>query len=681
MADDITNNVNQGEEEQQRSEEQKSILSDIKNTLIEQSKATGGSLGRDTINVRRHLLEMKNIQKESLANQIALNKTFGIDLQAQKEAAENEEQQSSTDAMQKAENDMEMKDIFLDIRNSLKNQPDSLAKAQQSQAGGIMEKVGSMIGGVGLGVGAAGIGIAAVLASFAYLADTMADLDADKVRQNIVTLMNMGDDFEGGNVEMLKDGGTLTLALSGLGIGLALFAVGGAAAAGVAKFTEGTDWTETIKNNVIALLGIPDAAGGKMDMLADGGTLTLALIGLGLGLTVFALGQGANAVSSGLQAGVALFTKEENWAEGIKQNVLTLLSIPTSHGGALDTLKDGGALTLALIGLGIGLAGFAIGKGVAGVADAVTMFSSGSNFAEDIKAEVLTLLSIADDPRSGLGEGGVAKFIGVMGGLAAGLVAFAIGKAGAGVADAITQFSGGDNFAEDIKSEVATLLTIPEMAGEDGPEKALKVSEILGTLGGALAKFGAGKFIGSLGAAAGAVLDFFSGEKSPVEQALQLADRSDDIDKGINSLNMFKQTLDDFSDMGDIDFNMDTEKMAQDLLGASKTFEMALLGGKTEGGWMPWSEGPMEYTGLVNIDGIDTAVEEINKVKEALGIIPAQTAVEIDAAAVAEQVANAIIQNNSAVTDNSTTTTSSVTVLPTNPNRTQGVVTSGAPGT
>ena len=678
MADDITNNVNQGEEEQQRSEEQKSILSDIKNTLIEQSKATGGSLGRDTINVRRHLLEMKNIQKESLANQIALNKTFGIDLQAQKEAAENEEQQSSTDAMQKAENDMEMKDIFLDIRNSLKNQPDALASAQQSQAGGIMEKVGSMIGGVGLGVGAAGIGIAAVLASFAYLADTMADLDAEKVRQNIVTLMNMGDDFEGGNLEMLKDGGTLYLALGGLGIGLALFAVGGAAAAGVAKFTEGTDWTETIKNNVIALLNIPDAAGGNLEMLKDGGALTLALIGLGVGLTVFALGQGANAVSSGLQKGVELFTGEDNWAEGIKQNVLTLLSIPTAHGGGLDTLKDGGALTLALIGLGIGLAGFALGKGAAGVADAVTMFSEGSNFAEDIKAEVITLLSIAKI--EGIGWD-TAKFIAVMGGISLGLAAFAIGKGAAGVADAVTQFSSGDNFAEDIKSEVATLLTIPEMAGPDGPEKAQKVSDILGTLGGALFKFGAGKFVQSLGAAAGAVLDFFSGEKSPVEQALQLADRSDDIDRGVNSLRMFKQTLDDFSEMGDIDFNMDTEKMAQDLLGASKTFEMALLGGKTEGGWMPWSEGPMEYTGLVNIDGIDTAVEEINKVKEALGIIPAQTAVEIDAAAVAEQVANAIIQNNSAVTDNSTTTTSSVTVLPTNPNRTQGVVTSGAPGT
>ena len=679
MADDVSNNANQGEEEQQRSQEQSSILSDIKNTLIEQSKATGGSLGRDTINVRRHLLEMKNIQKESLANQIALNKTFGVDLQAQKEAAETEEQQASTDAMQKSENDMEMKDIFLDIRNSLQNQPDALAKAQSSQAGDIMGKVGSMIGGVGLGVGAAGIGIAAVMASFAYLADTMADLDAEKVRSNIVTLMNMGDDFEGGNLEMLKDGGTLTLALSGLGIGLALFAVGGAASAGVAKFTEGTDWTETIKENVIALLNIPDAAGGNMEMLKDGGTLTAALIGLGIGLTVFALGQGANAVSSGLQAGVELFTGEDNWAEGIKQNVLTLLSIPNSHGGGLDTLADGGALTLALIGLGVGLAAFAFGKGTAGVADAVTKFSAGDNFAEDIKAEVLTLLSIADDPRSGLGEGGVAKFIGVMGGLALGLIAFALGKGTAGAADAITKFSSGDNFAEDIKSEVATLLTIPEMAGEDGPEKAQKVSDILGTLGGALFKFGAGKFVQSLGAAAGAVLDFFSGEKSPVEQALQLADRSDDIDRGVNSLRMFKQTLDDFSEMGDIDFNMDTEKMAKDLLGASATFEMALLGGKTEGGWMPWSDGPMEYVGLVNINGIDTAIEEINKVKEALGIIPVSTAVEISSG----ELEKALTAVFGGATDNSVATVnnSNVTVLPQANNRTAAAVSGGAPGT
>lgn len=679
MADDITNNANQGEEEQQRERSQTGILSDIKATLIEQSKATGGSLGRDTINVRRHLLEMKNIQKESLANTIALNKSFGIDLKAQKAAAEDDDQKSSTEAMQKAESDMEMKDIFMDIRASLQNQPDALAKAQSKGGGEMMDKIGGVMSGIGIGVGAAGIGVAAVIASLAYLADTMADLDAEKVRHNIKTLLNMGEDFEGGNLEMFGDSGVLFLALSGLGAGLAIFAVGGAAAAGVSKFTEGTNWTDTIKENVIALLAIPDAAGGNLALLADGGALTLALIGLGAGLTVFALGQGANAVSSGMQKGVELFTGETNWAEGIKENVLTLLSIPDAAGGGLDTLKDGGALTLALIGLGLGLAAFAFGKAASGVGDAVTMFSQGNNFAEDIKAEVITLLSIAQI--EGIGWD-TAKFIGVMTGLGLGLAAFAIGKAGAGVADAITQFSGGDNFAEDIKSEVATLLTIPEMAGPDGPEKAKKVSSILGTLGGALAKFGAGKFIGSLGAAAGAVLDFFSGDKSPVEQALQLADRSDDIDKGINSLNMFKQTLDDFSEMGDIDFNMDTEKMARDLLGASKTFELALLGGNSgDTAWI--GDNSIDFVGLVNIKGVDKAVEEINRIKEALGLIPPTTAVNINDMTVEEQrekVMRLFGITNSSV-DNRVNNTSNVTVIPTNPNRTQAQLTGGAPGT
>ena len=677
MADDITNNANQGEEEQQRQKEHTSILSEIKATLVEQSKATGGSLGRDTINVRRHLLEMKNIQKEALANSVALNKSFGIDLAAEKAAAEESQQSSDIEKMQKSESDEDMKDIFVDIRDSIKNQPDALAKAQNDQGGSIMEKVGKMVGGVGIGVGAAGIGIAAVIASFAYLAETMADLDAEKIKDNIVTLLNMGEEFEGGNLEMLGDSGVLTMALIGLGAGLAVFAVGGAASAGVAHFTEGTEWTETIKNNVIALLSIPEAAGGKLDMLADSGTLTLALIGLGVGLTVFALGQGANAVASGVQAGVGLFTGEDNWAQSIKDNVLTLLSIPNSHGGNLDTLKDSGSLTLALIGLGVGLAAFAFGKGAAGVADAVTMFSAGDNFAEDIKAEIITLLSIAKI--EGIGWDTV-KFIGVMGGIAAGLVAFAIGKGAAGTADAITKFSSGDNFAEDIKSEVATLLTIPAMAGPDGPEKAQKVSDILGTLGGALFKFGAGKFVQSLGAAAGAVLDFFSGEKSPVEQALILADKSDDINKGVNSLRMFKQTLDDFSGMGDVDFNLDTEKMASDLLGASKVFEMALLGGKTEGGWMPWSDGPIEYKGLVNIDGIDDAVSDINNLKEALGLIPSQTAVELDTTEL-ERSINALTQSISSTVDNSTTSSSNVTIIPSGVNRTQSAVSGSTPGT
>jgi len=678
MADDITNNANQGEEEQQRERSQTGILSDIKATLIEQSKATGGSLGRDTINVRRHLLEMKNIQKESLANTIALNKSFGIDLKAQKAAAEDDDQKSSTEAMQKAESDMEMKDIFMDIRASLQNQPDALAKAQSKGGGEMMDKIGGVMSGIGIGVGAAGIGVAAVIASLAYLADTMADLDAEKVRHNIKTLLNMGEDFEGGNLEMFGDSGVLFLALSGLGAGLAIFAVGGAAAAGVSKFTEGTNWTDTIKENVIALLAIPDAAGGKLDLLAESGALTLALIGLGAGLTVFALGQGANAVSSGMQKGVELFTGETNWAEGIKENVLTLLSIPDAAGGGLDTLKDGGALTLALIGLGLGLAAFAFGKAASGVGDAVTMFSQGDNFAEDIKAEVITLLSISKIPGMGWDT---AKFIAVMGGIGLGLVAFGAGKGIAGMADITTAYAG-KNFAEDIKSEVATLLTIPDMVGEKGEEDAKALSRLLGTLSGALMKFGGGKFIASLGAGAAAVLDFVSGEKGPVEQAMILARNSEDINDGVESLENFKGVLDDFSDIDDVDFNINTEKMARDLLRASKTFELALKGGSTKDTAI-FGNNSMDFVGLVNIKGVDKAVEEINKVKEALGLIPATTAVNINDMTVEEQrekVMRLFGITNSSV-DNRVNNTSNVTVIPTNPNRTQAQLTGGAPGT
>ena len=52
---------------------QKELLSEIKETLIKQSENLGDSLGRDTINVRRHLLEMKNMV---LHPQIFQNRLF-----------------------------------------------------------------------------------------------------------------------------------------------------------------------------------------------------------------------------------------------------------------------------------------------------------------------------------------------------------------------------------------------------------------------------------------------------------------------------------------------------------------------------------------------------------------------------------------------------------------------------
>ena len=69
---------------------QKELLSEIKETLIKQSENLGDSLGRDTINVRRHLLEMKNMTAAQLENQKALNQTFGAQLENEEEKLEGE---------------------------------------------------------------------------------------------------------------------------------------------------------------------------------------------------------------------------------------------------------------------------------------------------------------------------------------------------------------------------------------------------------------------------------------------------------------------------------------------------------------------------------------------------------------------------------------------------------------
>jgi hypothetical protein len=76
-----------------------------------------------------------------------------------------------------------------------------------------------------------------------------------------------------------------------------------------------------------------------------------------------------------------------------------------------------------------------------------------------VKSEVKTLLEIPDLPNATLA--GVTGFIGVMGGLALGLAAFALGKGVEGTVEvgqeALSFFTGQTGFAERVKSEVETL--------------------------------------------------------------------------------------------------------------------------------------------------------------------------------------------------------------------------------
>ena len=240
----------------------------------------------------------------------------------------------------------------------------------------------------GLGIGLAAFGIGAGVASVTNFLDPVF---GEKIKYNVLTLLSIPDEA-GGKLDTMAKGGALLLALTGLGVGLAIFGVGstvGVTADVIGNFMN-ADWASSIKSNVLTLLSIADYK-GDLDMLrADSGGVTAALTNLGVGLALFGVGS----TIAGIGEGVTNFTNPA-WAQSIKDNVMILLSIGDAAGGNVEMLKDGGAFTLAMIGLGVGLAVFGLGQTFVGIGN----FFSGDNMAQRVKDDVQTLISVVDqDP-------------------------------------------------------------------------------------------------------------------------------------------------------------------------------------------------------------------------------------------------------------------------------------------
>ncbi len=390
-----------------------------------------------------------------------------------------------------------------------------------AQMAGAGKALGGTLSAVGLGIGAAGAGIGVALLGAATFAEKIANLDGKKIKDNIVEIMSIPESV-GGGLEMLKDGGALTLALTGLGIGLAAFAIGSGASAGVAMFTDGSNFATTIKEQVVELLSIKDELGGNVAMLADGGAFYLAMLGIGLGLAIFGAGSAIAGVSDCLKT----FTGTGNFAENIKSQVVTLMSISDELGGAASFIGGSAAFLLAMTGIGLGLAVFGIGSGVAGLTSALADFTTGG-FAQSIKDSVITLLSISDE------LGGAANLIGkagtfylAMSGIGLGLAVFGLGAGIAGLGTAISDFSTG-GFAQTIVDNVMTLLSISDKLGgatEFIGDSATFLLAMTG-IGAGLAAFGAGQGIGSFIEGVGKL---FGGE-APMDKILRLADNVDGI--------------------------------------------------------------------------------------------------------------------------------------------------------
>jgi len=341
---------------------------------------------------------------------------------------------------------------------------------------GITGAIGGLFSGLGVGGGALLAGAGILAGGAGYLLTALSDFDADKVKQSVMTLLSIKDEF-GSAGEFFKESGTFFLAMAGIGLGLAAFALGQGLSGLAGGMTEtldyftGGNWAESIKQNVLTLLSIGDAAGGNLSFLTDAAFFAAAMAGLGLGLFFFAIGEGASAVGGGMSEALDYFSGG-NWAEDIKQNVLTLLSIGDAAGGNLSFLTDAAFFAAAMAGLGLGLFFFAIGEASSavggGMGEALDTFTGG-NWAETIKQNVLTLLSIKDEAGGNLSMFiDSAVFAAAMAGIGLGLVAFAIGgvagAAAAGAGEAVDKFTGG-NWAEQIKQNVITLLSIKDSLG------------------------------------------------------------------------------------------------------------------------------------------------------------------------------------------------------------------------
>lgn len=386
-------------------------------------------------------------------------------------------------------------------------------------------------------------GVAAIIAGLSGLLD----FDADKIKQKVVTLLSIKDEVAGGSLlQLIGEGGAFALAMGGIGAGLAAFGIGAAVAGGgmaLADWTTGGDWAQQIKDSVVVLLSIKDELGGNLDMIMSGGSFALAMAGVGAGLAAF----GAGAFVAGAGLSFSDWASGGEWAGGIKDAVITLLSIKDSLGGNLDMLADGGAFMLAMTGIGAGLVAFSAGQAAA----AIAQFVSDENWTETIKNNVKNLISITDE--------------------------------------------------------------------EISPEKAAVFSDTMGTMAAGLLKFSGGNFLSSLLDGAAAVVNFISGGEGPVQQMLNVAERQEDLNKGADALDRIRYAL---RGLGELRFDggdLGIEDFAEDLLKAVPLIETAIMGGKIDGGILPWAD-DIEFKGLASGDiNYEDAVRNIAALRSALG--------------------------------------------------------------
>lgn len=554
-------------------------LEQLVELMAENNRATS-EIERDGRNTRRHLLEMKKIQQASLDMSDRVNTGFDNFFETMNANKLGDEEKAS-----------ERSSIFEEIRDELREMRSSGIPQEggSSSSGGGSGGFMKMLGGAGLGVGAAAVGVAAVFASSAFLIKTIESMDGKKIVQNVDDLLGISrldaDEFAAAEV---------FATLATIGAGLLIFSAGSSAAAlsqgAIDKF-EGSGWPEKIKHNVAELLSIADLEGMSVENVAGVGATMAAL---GLGLLAFSAGAATGAAVTGVDEAVKSFSGNDGFAKSIKDNVETLLSIDTS-GSSLEIAGTMAALSAGLIAFSIGST---TATAAEGASQAIEKFSGGGNWAENIVSNITTLLSIAD-----LSFGDVTKTTVALGILSGGLASFGVGSFFAGVGDSVSS-------ADSIVSEVDKLLTIGEKADK---ERTLAATGALASLGIGLTAFAGGKGVNALADLGASIVGFFTGTKSPIEQAIEVGERADTIQAGADAFSSFADVFERMSLMGDISISMGSA--ITDLDDNVRLLETILQGGTLTRGFN------FETDGLANLgDDVDKAVANFNRIQGILSM-------------------------------------------------------------
>lgn len=613
----------------------------IVSTTKTQNRSFGQSLslqfGRNTkelSEIKSAFVEAHKFAQEQIANQDAM-----IDVAEENQAiadAQADNQQAMIDEAKR--NAAAAGASGSEAADAVKDATEKSDKKTKGLFGGLMSGLGGMVGGVGLGGGALLAGAGILLGGGAMLLDKLMDLDGKKVRENVKELVSIKDDFDGLG-DFFLTGGTFMLAMTGIGVGLAALSLGSGAAAAVEYFAGDIEWAKSVKTNVKELLSIKDELGGNIALLADGAAFTLAMTGIGVGLAVFGAGSAVAGMSDKLLGNEKF--GNPNWAQGIVDNVVTLLSISDEvEGKGKNLIGEGAKFLLAMTGVGAGLAVFGIGGAVA------SLVTSGGEFlnpdwATQIKDNVVTLLSISDVVEgqgknligesakfllsmTGIGAGlavfgvgsGVATLVGTGGdfvnpdwaqsivdnvttllsisslpgvltdsatfvaamtGIAAGIVAF---SAAEGFAAAIGYFSGGDT-VDNIKTNVEKAISILEDENIN-PQKAQELKTTLSTVGEALSSFAGGELGASLKQVGSSILNFLSGGESPVEEMLALAEKDTELLNASAALIRLSSALSTISQLQFDGKNLNMKQFAEDLAESVPVIEAAIMGGTIE---------------------------------------------------------------------------------------------------